>query len=88
MKKAEVMRNYNFDDANLVQLCRTTIAYMRRDAVDFTTNGTLPAQVTELEVQTEAFENFVTDAEALGNQKKPPYRKTRKPKNCGCLYVL
>jgi hypothetical protein len=78
MKKLEVIRNYRFDDANLVQLSRTAIAYMRRDAADFTANGTLPAQVTDFETQTETFENFVTDAEALGNQEEATLQKDQK----------
>jgi len=78
MKKQEVMRNYRFDDANLVQLCRATIAFMRRDATDFAAFGTQAAQVTAFEVDTNVFENFVTDREALGDQEQATERKDAK----------
>ncbi len=68
MKKKEVIRAYHFPDAALVTNSNAKIAFMRRDAVQFTDYGITPAMVDALEAKVVAFSDFSTDTESLADQ--------------------
>jgi hypothetical protein len=68
MKKAEVIRLYNFSDAKLILIGNEKIAFMRRDADAFAPFGLNNTQFTVLETQIEDFSNGITDIESAGNQ--------------------
>jgi hypothetical protein len=68
MKKKEVFRDYHFPDADLVTIGKAKIAFMERDAIQFTDFGVTPAMVAALKVKVNDFSDVSTDLESLNNQ--------------------
>lgn len=68
MKKQAVVRLYNFSDATLVIKGKEKIAFMRRDAANFTPFGVTTALVTSLETAIDTFSNSITDIETVSDQ--------------------
>ncbi len=68
MKKKEVVRAYNFTDAKLVTTTNEKIAFIRRDAAEFSGYGITAAMVDELGAKNELFSDSVTDIEMRGKQ--------------------
>ncbi|PDS24706.1 hypothetical protein [Flavobacterium branchiophilum] len=68
MKKKEIIRSYHFPDAVLVTTSNAKIAFMERDAVQFTDYGITPDMVADLKASVIAFSDFSTDIESLNDQ--------------------
>ncbi len=68
MKKKEVVRAYNFSDGKLVTTVNEKIAFVRRDAAEFTEFGITAAMVDDLETKTNFFSDAATDVELVSDQ--------------------
>jgi len=68
MKKQEVIREYHFQDGELITEGKAKIAFMRRDATEFATYGIEGTAIDSLEAAIETFTDNVTDVELLGKQ--------------------
>ena len=68
MKKKEVVRAYNFSDGKLVTTANEKIAFIRRDAAEFSGYGITEAMVDELESKNNLFSDTATDVELVGDQ--------------------
>jgi hypothetical protein len=78
MKKATVVRLYNFSDATLVTTAREKIGFMRRDADAFTPFGVTAVQMADLETAINNFSNSITDGESLSDQTEVTANKIAK----------
>ena len=76
--KQEQTRAYKIEDANLITMSKTKIAYMRRDLVKLAEFGITAAMLTALETQINAFEAFATDRELIGMQELATENKDAK----------
>ncbi len=64
-KKKEAVREYNFSDGKLKQICDEVQNSVTRDISSFTPRGVTSTTVTDFETITEDFDNFPTDEELL-----------------------
>lgn len=76
--KQEQTRAYKIEDANLITMSKTKIAYMRRDLMKLGKFGITTAMLTALETQINAFEAFATDKELVGLQELATENKDAK----------
>jgi serine/threonine protein phosphatase PrpC len=69
MKKKEVARVYKFSDGKLVTIANEKIAFIKRDATEFSGFGITAAMVDDLKNKTVLFSKGVTDVELVSNQR-------------------
>ena len=66
--KNEARRSYRMDDAHLIVLSKTTIAFLKRDIVELAQFGISNSSLTIFENEVNAFENFHADIVLMGAQ--------------------
>lgn len=76
--KQEQTRAYKIEDADLITMSKTKIAYMRRDLVKLGEFGITAAMLNTLETQINGFEAFATDRELVGLQELATENKDAK----------
>lgn len=76
--KKEPKRLYHFDDATLITLSKSKIAFMRRDLAELAQFGVTAVELDDLDAQTDVFEEFPTDIELEGDQMDATERKNAK----------
>lgn len=78
MKKKEVMRDYKFSDALLVDKGRANVAFIDRDQEKFSDYGVKPEVVAEYKATIEVFFEGLKDVFVLGDQKIATEEKDEK----------
>lgn len=77
-KKNEPVRLYNFPDSVLISKCNTIKVTLQRDIAELATYGINTAKISAWETKINAFENFPTDDELLGEQSIATQAKDEK----------